>query len=52
MYLWYFHQKYILLSKTTHISGNHINLEIKTISYKYGKGLDCKNCNETHAYNE
>lgn len=53
IYLWYFHWEIIFLGKRTHISGNHINLEMKTIiSYKYRKGFDCKNCTGTQAYNK
>lgn len=46
MYLWNLHKKKKnpLLSKNTHISENHINLEMKNNSYKCEKGLDCKSC--------
>lgn len=53
IYLWYFHWEIRFLGKSTRISGNHINLEMKTIiSYKYRKGFDCKNCTGTQAYNK
>ena len=50
--MWYFHQEILLLGKNTRVSGNHMSLEMKTVSCKQGKGCDCKNCKSTRACNE